>query len=319
MALVWTPLVNSLKNIKDDLSFLIAPFVQKNALELLLQDTNLGKKTAVITRWNAEDILAGVSDLSVYPFLKDLGIPLYINQNIHLKMLIYSSNKAFVGSGNITDRGLGISKNSNIEVGLFSQIDFDDWKQVFSIIENSILVNDKMYQKAVEYREKYKKTPPPIPKFIIDESNVITQSQQKAFSLNVLPASKTPRELYQNRKNCLDAEWDIRTQSPYLHDMLIYNLSPAMGEEEFMYTLKENFLATAFIKKLVLYIQENAPLNFGKITSWVHEQCSDVPLPYRYEIKMHIAILYDWLAFFVPEITWDIPGKKSQVMYWNQK
>ena len=92
-----------------------------------------------------------------------------------------------------------------------------------------------------------------------------------------------------------------------------------MGEEEFMYTLKENFLATAFIKKLVLYIQENAPLNFGKITSWVHEQCSDVPLPYRYEIKMHIAILYDWLAFFVPEITWDIPGKKSQVMYWNQK
>ena len=38
--------------------------------------------------------------------------------------------------------------------------------------------------------------------------------------------------------------------------------------------------------------------------------------PYRWEVKDNTRILYDWLAYFVAEVTWDVPGF-SQVIYWT--
>ena len=318
MALVWTPLSDSLKNIESDILFLISPFIQTKALLQLKEITHFGRNLCVITRWNAEDILSGISDLEVYPFLKERGIRLYINKHIHLKLLVYSNNNAFVGSGNITSHGLGFSPNPNIEIGVFSSIEYEDWKRLFILIDDSILVDDDMYQRAVEYRNKYRFTPSPLPVFVLKESDSIVGQQKKDFSLNVLPASESPQDLFQNKDSILQKDINLYLLSPFLHDMLIYNLSPAMNNAFFLQDLKNKFLSTLFVKELISYIKENAPLSFGHVSSWVHDHCSDVPLPYRYEIKKHVAILYTWLAFFVPEISWDIPGKRSQVIYWNQ-
>lgn len=317
MALVWTPLVNSLVEIQEDLVFMISPFIQETTLKRLENICKFSKKLAVITRWNAGDIISGASDLAIYPFLKSKGIRLYINKSIHLKLLLYSNNRALVSSGNITDHGLGFAQVPNVEAGLFSHVDFEDWKKIFFLIEDSILVNDEMYLRAIEYRDKHKDHAPIIPEFVISETDKIMQIKKKEFSLGALPASESPHSLFKHRMCACNTKIDIETQSPYLHDMMVYNLSPTMDEAEFMNSLKNSFLAAPFVKKLVSYIKENAPLSFGAMTVWVHEHCSDVPLPYRYEIKKHIAILYDWLAFFVPEISWDIPGKRSQVIYWN--
>lgn len=317
MALVWTPLYDSLKNNEEDILFLISPFIQAGALLQLKEITHFGRDLSVITRWNAEDILAGISDLEVYPVLKEQGIRLYINNHIHLKMFVYSNNNAFVGSGNITNHGLGFSSKPNIEIGAFSSIDYEDWKRLFNLIDDSILVDDDMYQRAVEYRNKYRFTPSPLPDFVLKESDRIVRQQKKDYSLNVLPASESPQDLFQNKDSIFQQDINLYLMSPFLHDMLIYNLSPAMNKDFFFKDLKNKFLSTPFVKELIIYIKENAPLNFGHVSSWIHEHCSDVPLPYRYEIKKHVAILYTWLAYFVPEISWNIPGKRSQVIYWN--
>ncbi len=318
MALVWTPLSATIRKCEEELIFLISPFIQASALLQLKKVSHFGQNVSVITRWNAEDVLSGVSDLDIYPILKDLGIRLYINKYIHLKMYIYSNNTAFVGSGNVTNHGLGFCESPNIEVGAFSSIAFEDWKKIYSLIEDSVLVDDEVYQRAVEYRNKYQCTPLPLPAFVLNESDEIIRQHRKAFSLNMLPASESPHVLYQNKGTTSCQNIDLNKLSPFLHDMLIYNLSSDMEEEEFIQWLGDRFLSTQFVKELVVYIKENAPLNFGHISSWIHDHCSDVPLPYRYEIKKYVAILYTWLAFFVPEISWDIPGKRSQVIYWKQ-
>ena len=318
MALAWSPLSAAIKERKEEIVFLISPFIQSKALSQLQGISQFGHNLSIITRWNAEDILSGVSDLDIYPILKSQGIRLYINKHIHLKMLIYSNNITFIGSGNVTSHGLGFCANPNVEVGVFSSIDFDDWKRIFALIEDSILVDDEMYQKAVEYRNKYRLAPLPLPDFVLNESEKIVKQRRKAFSLNVLPASESPQVLYQNKETICQKSIDLNKLSPFLHDMLIYNLSSDTNEEEFMHDLKTSFLSTQFVSELIAYIKKSAPLNFGHISSWIHDHCSDVPLPYRYEIKKYVAILYTWLAFFVPEISWDIPGKRSQVIYWKQ-
>lgn len=68
---------------------------------------------------------------------------------------------------------------------------------------------------------------------------------------------------------------------------------------------------------LVEFIKEQKSARFGAVNDWIHSKCSDVPLPYRWEIKENTNILYNWLDYFFDEIRWDVPGVRSQVIYWE--
>jgi len=52
---------------------IVAPFIRKNALLSLLKNCENPNEISVITRWTGEDIVSGVSDLDVYPLLKEMG------------------------------------------------------------------------------------------------------------------------------------------------------------------------------------------------------------------------------------------------------
>jgi hypothetical protein len=54
------------------------------------------------------------------------------------------------------------------------------------------------------------------------------------------------------------------------------------------------------------------------VNDWIYQHCSDVPLPYKWEMKRNTNFLYNWLSYFYDEITWDIPGSHSQVIYWDK-
>ena len=77
------------------------------------------------------------------------------------------------------------------------------------------------------------------------------------------------------------------------------------------------FRATPFVSAFVAHLKSERSLHFGAVNAWIHQQCEDVPLPYRWEIKDNTRIFYNWLAHFFDEITWDRPNY-SQVIYWNR-
>ena len=118
--LCWSPIYKSLEyTIRDDnqLIFAVVPFVKLNALKELHRITLGHLPAKIICRWLAADIIAGVSDLDIFPYLATQGCELYINPEIHLKLYVFNSNTALNTSGNLTMRGLGFSENANIEVG----------------------------------------------------------------------------------------------------------------------------------------------------------------------------------------------------------
>lgn len=287
------------------------PFIQLNALKSLVDTGVFNKDLKIVTRWTPNDLLAKVSDLSIYPYLKDKGIKLYLHNKIHLKLLIFESNKAFHTSGNITSSGLGLSDDSNVEIGCFVDINHYDMQQVTNLIEESILVDGEMYKLACDYVKDNASKLPPLPKLDL------AGQFRKEYSISDFPAVETPRQLYDLYKRP-----DIKAANNEMvrrcyHDFIKYSLPLGLPEEKFYNTLKENFLERKFIQEFLGVLKAQKSMRFGAVTDWTHNKCTDVPLPYRSDIKKCISHLYEWLSFFVEEISWDIPGKHSQVIYWK--
>lgn len=313
----WSPIGPALSERlakEGGLRLIIAPFIQSDTLARLIADTIPTKGLKVITRWRPEDIVAGVSDIEVFNVLAREGVPLYINDRIHLKLFVSGSNTCFVGSANITETGLGYSRSYNIEAGSWVELGLGDWLEIYRIINSSRLVDDTVYATALEYRDRYRQPIQSLPPIALPEL------PEKDFTLNALPATNNPQILfdycYGNDK--VDHAPDDDNLARIYHDLVLYGVGPSVSEALFMEALKQRFCDHPFVSAVVKYIQERRSLRFGEMNAWIHANCTDVPLPYRWEVKSSTNILYNWLDFFIDEIYWEIPGSHSQVIYWRE-
>lgn len=316
MDLNWSPLILTIKKQiekPDPLVLCFAPFIQLKALKNLVDEGLFTSDLKIITRWTAKDIIAQVSDYKIYPYLKSKNIKLYVNDRIHLKLLVFKSNLAFHASGNITNKGMGVGNDINVEIGSFVQTTQYDWNKMFEVIEGSILVDDVIYNKVSEYFEKNKD------KRISPPTLEISSIRKKDFSISALPAFDNPMELfgvYSNDNFAAETSEDVRK---CYHDIIKFNIPVDLEKNKFFEILRHNFIKQPFIVKIVEYIKKSSPLRFGAVNKWIHNNCSDVPLPYSWKIKENTHILYNWLMYFYKEINWNIPGKRSQVIYWKKQ
>ena len=125
---------NPYKEIKNFLSndfkelIIFCPFISLSGLKRLLGDYVFNDKIiTIVTRWRNLDVISGVSDIRVYPFLKEKKISLYHNDYIHLKAFVKDRKECLLGSANITDAGLGVGKAPNIELITTESVSLDDY------------------------------------------------------------------------------------------------------------------------------------------------------------------------------------------------
>ena len=104
------------------------------------------KKIIIVTRWRTLDIISGVSDISIYPFLKDKGVEVFHNDLIHLKIFIKNKTECLFGSANITETAMGISNISNIELIKHDRIDIGFYSKFEEILNNSVRIDDEFYK-----------------------------------------------------------------------------------------------------------------------------------------------------------------------------
>ena len=148
--------LNTFLSDEFDELIIICPFISLSGIKTVfkpIQDSK-NKKITVITRWRKLDIISGVSDLRVYSFLKEKKIKLFHHDRIHLKILLKDKKYCFFGSANLTEAGLGISKNANIELNDSSQINQKKYLDLKKIIKSSFLIDDKFYNDMLELKKK---------------------------------------------------------------------------------------------------------------------------------------------------------------------
>lgn len=103
----------------------IVPFITCNGIELLLDKMRLNPKKVfhlqLLTRFDAESILAGVCDLEALRLLLNsvsavVSVEIKRLDNLHAKCFIFDKHSLIVGSSNMTQAG----QASNIELGFYS-------------------------------------------------------------------------------------------------------------------------------------------------------------------------------------------------------
>ena len=311
--LVWPPVSKALEeqiSTGDAVTLILVPFAKLGALHKLHEVQNPNVPLKLVCRWRAEDLLAGVSDIDLFPYLDRLGSQLYIHPDIHLKLYIFQSNLAFNTSGNLTLSGLGYSPHSNIEVGSMVHLAVDDWIQIYKVIHNSRRVNADVYDRL----KTFLGSQPAVQSFNMYPPDIF--GERKLFTIASLPATETPHQFIAFCQNPNNPTVSPEALRQGIHDRDLYGVTPNQPAETLEAHLGAAFRATPFVSAFVTHLKSERSLRFGEVNDWIHKHCEDVPLPYRWEIKANTRILYNWLAHFFPEITWDRPNH-SQVIYWN--
>lgn len=311
--LVWSPVYRVLEDriqSGDETNFLIVPFIKVDALRQLHWIQTKKIRAKVICRWRPGDLLAGVSDVEVFTYLKAAGCQLYVNNDIHMKLYVFESNTAFNTSANLTLRGLGYSETANIEVGNMVTLTSDDWARIHRILLASRQVDDAVYQRAKAFVENN-----PKPSLGLAEPDFFDKA--KVFTFGSLPATATPEKLaafYFAPNSNEHTPEDVRRAT---HDLVTFEVPAGLIQAQFEKQLGDSFRKAPFVTDFVEFLKAQGSLRFGAVTDWLHQKCEDVPLPYRWQIKENTAIFYDWLAHYVPGISWDRPNY-SQVIYWQK-
>lgn len=108
---------------------LCAPFIKAGVAKRLLAAIHPGVRVEIVTRWHAEEVAAGVSDLAVFELAAEReGTTLRLLDNLHAKLFL-SDDKLLAGSANLTAKALGWCADPNLELLVGIDADQDAVRQ----------------------------------------------------------------------------------------------------------------------------------------------------------------------------------------------
>ena len=270
--------------------FIFVPYIKLDALKLLIDNTANCK--AIFVRWETKDLITGASDLEIYPYCKSRGISLFRNNRLHLKSFVSNYKSCFVGSANISSRALNSPENNwyNYELAtIVDNLNIED-RLYFSIIEQeSTLITDNIYfQIADQLPEKKKEFPNE------NDFEIKIVAPDKDFLISSLPLTynvDTLYRVYESMNFINEVELNCTT-----HDLALYKLPFGLPISVFKDELTRAFLNHPFIVAFLEKVNEKGEIYFGEAKAWIHANCSDVPLPRRWEITENIQILFKWIT-----------------------
>jgi len=276
---VQVEMANSLDECKETVIVLSA-FIKHGAFEWF-KDQILSNdiEVTVVARWRSDDLVAKVSDLSVYQQCQELGWVFKVDQRLHSKLFLIDSSIAFVGSSNLTGAGLGLTEKSNFELSTKIEVTDIDLDKVNKYIDSCKTMTDDLY------------------------------NQMKNFVDSVEPHKKTPCEWPPSIKHLLEQEVDYlwvdellftspnsKNNDDIKHDLSLLGVD---GLDIDVDLLRAKFTELRIVKwiKNQLLKEESKSLRFGAISSRLHDALLNDPKPYRKEVKDFQVNLFNWIKY----------------------
>ena len=287
--------------------YIFVPYIKLIPLkELLLNSYNC---KAIVVRWEPRDLIFGSSDLEVFQFCKENNIALYRNPRIHLKAYIDNFTKGLIGSANISSRALDLppSGRYNYELAtIVRDLTLEDRLYLNIILNESILITDAIFDQIKSQLPEKKIEFPEEKEFVLNPT-----IQDKAFLISSLPMSYSVLEMLEIYETGV-AENDTKMNC-FVHDVALYEITLNEQIELVLTKLKTSFFNHPFIAAFINEVEERGEIYFGEAKKWIHYNCTDVPLPRRWEITVNIQILYRWIVELGDgKYVIDIPGSFSE-------
>jgi len=259
-------------------TIVLSGFIKKEALSWLIE--NCGSESVkVISRWRKHDIICGASDFACYELCKNAGADFGISSNLHGKVFCVDQ-KIYVGSHNLTSRGMALSSNFNDEFGIGFKAGDGDKTKIQNYLQNVTWVNDDIAQR------------------IEGELNETPDKQltsEMCWSTDLLDYLKTPvTHLWMHELLfCKPTElMRLDTGNEYqLHDFQLLNLNI---DNITLESLKAEFMRSNCFRWLDSFLNAKGSMHFGRVSASLHSSILDDQTPYRRDIKHLVSNLFAW-------------------------
>lgn len=269
---------------------LIAPFIKSGVITSLVGQLALGVSLTVYTRWDPEEILHGVSDVSVWLTIADRAeSSLSLVQNLHAKVYIFD-DAAVVGSSNLTQSALaGTRAGGNLEILISAQVSDPAVTMVLDeCCTNGMLVTESVY------------------------SSYLVFEQQR----DARPAGGLGEERYRRADCLVDERWLPRTRDPKLvlvgysgqTDVLSKSVVQDVSYDLFGLGLRDTELSRDELRVRVTLALSTHPLivalrsfvsrprKFGELVDWLQDR-NEVERP---RAELFAQNIFRWVIEFIP-------------------
>lgn len=281
-------LVSSIATASSEL-VICSAFVKDKALKALLKDISEDVSVTVVARWAKQDLTFGASDLGVYTWCQNNGYRFGVNSSLHAKLYLVDRSLIFLGSANLTHRGLSISGKGNVEIGTRIDPSATDIQKFKSFVDNEVVwVDDDIFNRI--------EAEVTLGKEINKESKNIEWSAEINEMFKRKVSHLWVSELLFSSPNILQKP---NFESPEIvHDFELLNLTIDNFTED---SLKQAFLETRMYRWLRDTIGVDNEVRFGWLTKQLHSALLDDSTPYRSDVKEFIATIFEWFRFMPEE------------------
>ncbi len=249
----------------------------------------------VITQWKPEDILSGASDLDAYTYSINRGWRFGLLPKLHAKLLLVDDIYMFVGSANITARGLSLIPGGNRELGLCVAANEFDIRSALGIANEAVDLSPELFKKMERWIARLretKKSPSDLElEWPLEIRTALTERCKRLWVADlpwVTPAQLTGSTSEDDAAQILDA---IR------HDERLFG-----GKDSNKLKLEVRSSRAALWLFGVLSEEPDMTAYFGRLTQVLHNSLLDDPLPFRKDVKVLLSNLLEYVSAYAGDL-----------------
>lgn len=280
---VETPLGESLRRIcaEAERIVLAAPYIKADALSRVVGEVSEDASLTCITRWQVEDIAAGVSDLECYSIIRGVGGEFRLHPYLHAKYFRADEN-VLIGSANITNSALGWATEPNVEILCSPGAGFDAASFEATLLNDSREIGDREFARWQSIQA------------------TVTQGDEREFSTHSWSHLNAWRPMTRDPANLLLAyrglEGEIASPDELdavKRDMDILRLPQGMTVEDV-----ENRISIAFLN--APFVQDVLKSRDADVTSISRSLAGRYALSVT-DARRGIEAVRNWFAFFLSD------------------
>lgn len=266
-------------------AIICAPFIKVAPLKILLDQIDADVKITVCTRWRADEVAAGVSDLGVFDVLNEReNATLTLLDELHAK-LFAADQQCLAGSANVTGAALGWSAHPNVELMVAAERRDLDVQQLLSRLERATPATFQM-KEAIE-KEAAKIQRPNLP-----ESEEL-EGEQSSWATPWLPQCAAPDKLFRVYQDPATDAVTPGTREDALSDLNALVPPQGLSKDEFNEYIEATLRRLPSVKTITQKIPERVNDQQGaELVGEINPGMSDAAK------RKQWAILRDWFREF---------------------
>ena len=273
----------ALSSSMNDHNVIISPYITTSVARDFLSETS--SDVTIITNWSEINLLQGISDLDLYNYCQSKGIELRVLSSLHAKLYLINA-KLWIGSANLTSKGMQLALNSNDEcMTVIENPSTDALASIDSIIKQSILVDDSIYSQYKTWLDSQEEYSPP-------KIEPITLTFDRTFTTNDIPQIYSPYDLHEIISN--KDLYEPHVVKVAFGDVGLLRVKYSEDIEIFLSKLKVKFFQLPLVQCLLDQLTTEWT-RFGGMRTMIREACGGRNLVSRDDVTKVTQNLYEWI------------------------